>query len=111
MSNFRLRLRNAAQILCSHPGEIKFRLQEAITTELILANFPEDTEVPEYFRAKLRAIINEVSTKGWGNGVEGDHVRATLHGKHSKTLAKVATEIFELFNDFEYYLSSGFIPE
>lgn len=40
-----------------------------------------------------------------------DRVRATLHGKHGKTLSKIATEIFTLHSQFEEYLTTGFVPD
>ncbi len=106
MSNFRYRLREAVKVLTLHPGSIKYRLHAAIVEHLLLANFPEDLQIPGCFRQKHRGIIDKVTTRIWGAGLEGDRVRATLHGKHGRTLSGIASEIRDLHEGFEEYLSS-----
>jgi len=110
MSNFRCRIRDAAKVLATHPGEIKYRLHSAIIDELLLADVPETEDIPSYFREGLKVILSKVSTRSWSKNSQGDRVRATLHGKHGKTLSKIANEIWVLHNEYEEYLSSGFIP-
>lgn len=85
-------------------------MEAAILKHLLLANLPDCPEIPQYFRDKHRAIIDRVTARTWGPGLEGDRVRATLHGKHGKTLSKLASEILELHDEFEEYLSTGFVP-
>lgn len=111
MSNFRYRLREATKILATHPGELKYRIASASTEQLVLANLTPDNEIPIYFRDKLDSFLESISTKTWAENLEGDRIRATLHGKHSKTLSKIANEIWVLHNEFEGYLHSGVIPE
>ena len=111
MSNFHYRLGEATKILATHPGDIKYRIASACTEHLILANIVPDNNIPVYFRDKLDDFLESVSTKTWAENMEGDRIRATLHRKHSKTLVKIATEIWDLYKDFEAYLHSGIIPE
>ena len=111
MSNFRYRLREATKILATHPGEIKYRIASACLDHLVLANLVPDEEIPVYFRDKLDAFLKSISTKKWAEHLEGDRIRATLHGTRGKTLSKIANEIWVLYNEFEEYLHSGFIPE
>lgn len=110
MSNFRCRLRDAAKILAINPGEIKYRLQSAISDQLILANVPEENELPSYFTDSLDTIILMTSKRSWSEYSEGDRIRATLHGKHGSTLSKIAEKIWNLHTEYEEFLASGFIP-
>lgn len=110
MGNFRSRLRDATKILATHPEKIKYRLQKAILDELLLADVAESENIPNYFRDDLRQFIDEVSSKQWTPDVNCDRVRATLHGKHGKTLSKLALRIWKLHHEYEEYLASGFIP-
>ena len=110
MSNFRSRVRSAVRILATSPEHIKYRLQKAILDQLIWANVPEEKKIPLFFRKKHRKIINQVTVRSWSSSTEGDMVRATLHGKHGRTLTKIASEIWELYNEYEDYLSTGVIP-
>lgn len=111
MSNFRYRLREATKILATHPGELKYRIASACTNHLLLANLVPDNNIPVYFRDKLDVFLESISTKTWADNLDGDRINATLHGKHSKTLTKIATEIWVLYNEFEGYLHSGVMPE
>lgn len=77
---------------------------------LAFANFPEDPDTPDYFRAKHAAILAELSTKTWGPGLEGDRVRATIHPMRFKTASAFAAWIWDLYNEFEEFQHSGFIP-
>ena len=106
-SNFRIRLFDAVTELATSPESIKFRLQNAILNHLILANTPECHEVPIYFREFHKAILDQVSTKS-RNGQ--DTVRASLEGRHGKTLKRIATQILTLHREYEEYLNSRFIP-
>lgn len=110
MSNFRCRLRDAVRILATDSGEIKYRLQSAISNELLLANVPEQENLPGYFRTSLDAIITMTSRRSWSEFAEGDRIRATLHGKHGRTLSKIAVQILDLHREYEEFLASGFIP-
>jgi len=111
MSNFRYRLREATKILATHPGEIKYRIALACTDHLVLANLVPDKDIPIYFRDKLDAFLKSISSKKWIENIEGDQIRETLHGKHGKTLSIIANDIWVLYNEFEEFLHSGFIPE
>ena len=110
MSNFRCRLRDAARILATDSGEIKYRLQSAISDQLILANIPEKEDLPSYFKESLDAIITMTSLRSWSEHSEDDRIRATLHGKHGRTLSKIAEKIWDLHREYEEFLASGFIP-
>ena len=109
MSNFRVRLRNATEILATGEGEVKNRLGLAVTNELVFANVPDDPHIPQYFRKKLAQIVMELSKRTWG-GVEGDSIRATIHPLRFKVAASFARRIWQLHNEFEEYEHSGFIP-
>lgn len=111
MSNFRYRLREATKILATHPGKLKYRIVSACTEHLVLANLVPDDKIPIYFRDKLDTFLESISTKKWADNMEFDQIHATLHGKHSETLTKIANEIWTLYNDFEGYLHSGVIPD
>jgi hypothetical protein len=111
MSNFGVRLRGAAEILATGEGEVKNRLGLAVTNELMLADFPNDPSIPRYFRDKQAQILEELSTRTWGPGLEGDRVRATIHPMRFKTAASFARRIWQLYNEFEEYKHSGFIPQ
>ncbi len=111
MSNFRYRLREATKTLATHPGDLKYRIMSACTNHLVLANLAPDSSIPVYFRDKLDVFLESISTKKWGENMEGDRISATLHGKHSKTLSKIANEIWVLHNEFENYLHTGELPE
>ena len=110
MSNFRVRLRAATATLATGEGEVKNRLGLAITNELLFANFPDDPDIPQYFRGKLHVIIQELSSRTWRPDLEGDRVRATIHPMRFKTAASFACRIWNLYNEFEEYAHSGFIP-
>jgi len=110
MSNFRYRLREGASVLAIGEGDVKNRLILASSNHLIFANVPEDESIPEYFRAKLRNIIEMLSKKQWNEDIKNDKIRATLHRMRYKTASKIALEVWNLYNEFETYLSSGFIP-
>ncbi len=77
----------------------------------MLAYLVEDDEIPVYFRKKLDNFLKSVSSKRWAANIDDDRINATLHGKHGKTLSKKANEIWVLYNEFEVYLCSGFIPK
>jgi hypothetical protein len=47
VSNFRVRLRAATEILATGESALKNRLGLAITNELLLANFPDDPNIPQ----------------------------------------------------------------
>lgn len=111
MSNFRVRLRAATEILATGQGEVKNRLGIAITNELLLANFPDDPSIPKYFRYKQAQILKELSLRSWGSDLEGDRVRATIHPMRFKTAASYARRIWQLYNEFEEYEHSGFVPQ
>ena len=111
MSNFGVRLGNATEILATGECEVKNRLGLAIINELLFANFPDDPSIPQYFRDKQAQILKELSTRTWGPGLEGDHVRATIHPMRFKTAASFARRIWQLYNEFEEYEHSGFIPQ
>ncbi|MDE1465989.1 hypothetical protein [Spartinivicinus poritis] len=107
MSNFRHRLRLAVEELVTHQEKIKYRLESSIG-QLILANVPEDNEVPNYFREKHAKIIKKVTTcKKSGNDIK---VRDFLHGKRGSTLSKIALEIWKLYLEYEDYLTNDCIP-
>lgn len=110
MSNFRVRLRNATAILATGGDDVKDRLGLAIVNELLLANVPDDPGIPQYFRTKHAEIIEELSVRTWRPGVEGDRVRATIHPMRFQTAASFAHRIWTLYNEFEEYGHSGFIP-
>jgi hypothetical protein len=110
MSNFRHRLREATQILATCETDVKNRLGPAVTNHLLFANIPDDCTIPVYFRGKLGEILNELSTKTWVPGVEGDRVRATIHPMRLKTASGFAARIWNLYNEFEEFEHSGFIP-
>lgn len=107
IGNFKCRLADAVTELTISPERIKYRLQNAILNHLLLANVPVCYEVPEYFRSELESILLKVSTKNRGGR---DAVRASLDGKHGKTLSLIAMNILQLHRDYEEYLRSGFIP-
>jgi len=94
--------------LTTNPEKIKYRLQNAIINHLLLANVPICEEIPEHFRMKHQEIIAKVSTKT-RNGQDG--VRASLEGKHGKTLASLASDVLKLHRDVEEYMHNGFVPE
>jgi len=108
IGNFRCRLADSVTELTTNPEKIKCRLENAILNHLLLANVTDCEEIPQYFRDQHRGIITQVSTKT-RCGQNG--VRASLEGRHGKTLAKLATEILKLHRDFEEYINNGFIPE
>ncbi len=110
MSDFGFKLDCATEALATGGGNVKERLYFAITDHLTFANVPEDPSVPKYFREKLAQIRKELSTKTWGGGLEGDRVRATLYRMHFKTAAKFAQRIWDLYNEFQEYKRSGFVP-
>ena len=93
--------------LATNPNEIKDRLVLAITNNLLLANIPESEDVPEYFQLKHREIIEQVNTKNF-NGTNG--VQASLHGKHRKTLSKLAIKIATLHREIEDFIQNGEFP-
>ena len=111
MSNFQYRLREATKILATSPAELKYRIRIACTDHLVFANLVEDDEIPIYFRKKLDNFLKSVSSKKWADNIDADRISATLHGKHGKTLSKIANEIWILYNEFETYKYTGFIPE
>jgi hypothetical protein len=111
MSNFRVRLRTATEILATGEGDVKNRLGLAITNELMLANFPDDPNIPQYFRDKQAQILKDLSTRTWRAGLEGDRVRATIHPMRFKTAASFARRIWQLYNQFEEYERTGFVPQ
>jgi hypothetical protein len=111
MSNFRFRLRAATEILATGASEVKSRLGLAVTEELLLANVPDDPNIPQYFSENQAAIIEELSSRTWGPCLEGDRVHATIHPMHFKTAASFACRIWNLHNEFEEYEHSGFIPK
>jgi len=111
MSNFRVRLRSATEILATGECGVKNRLELAVTNELLFANFPDDPNIPQYFRDKQAAFIQELSSRTWGPHLEGDRVRATIHPMRFKTAASFARRIWNLYNEFEEYEHSGFIPQ
>lgn len=111
MSNFRVRLRTATEILATGEDDVKNRLGLAVTKELLLANFPDDPTVPQYFRDRQAEIIRDLSTRTWRPGLEGDRVRATIHPMRLKTAASFARRIWHLYNALEEYERSGFIPQ
>ncbi len=90
---------------------MKNRLSLAVINELLFANFPDDPDIPKYFREKQAGILKELSTRTWGAGLEGDRVRATIHRMRFKTAASYAYCIWQLYNEFEEYERSGFVPE
>jgi hypothetical protein len=111
MSDFGFRLRAATEILATGKGDVKNLLGLAVTTQLLFANFPDDSSVPKYFREKQAGILKELSTRTWGPGLEGDRVRATIHHMRFKTAASYAYRIWQLFNEFQEYERSGFVPK
>ncbi len=110
MSNFRVRLRNATEILATGADNVKDRLGLAIINELLLANFPDDPSTPQYFRETVREIVEQTSVHSWLPGHDGDRVRATIHRMRFKTAASFAHRIWRLYNEYEEYTHSGFIP-
>ena len=111
MSNFRYRLGAAAEILATGEGNVKERLELAVTDQLMFANVPNDPDIPQCFRDKHTAIINELSKRTWAPGLEGDRIRATIHPMLFKAAGSIAGRIWNLYNEFEEYARSGFIPE
>jgi len=107
LGNFRCRLADSVTELTTNTEKIKYRLESAILNHLLLANSPECDEIPAYFRLKHGDIISQVSDKT-RNGQDG--VRASIEGKHGKTLSKIASEILKLYRDFEEYLNNDTIP-
>jgi hypothetical protein len=107
IGHFRCCYRDAAYELATNPEKIKYRLIPAILNNLVLANVPDSDEVPDYFKAKHQATMAQVSTKT--NKYEGS-VMASLHGKHGKTLSKLACEIITLQFELEEYIHNDFIP-
>jgi hypothetical protein len=110
MSNFRYRLRESVQILATGEGDVKNRLMLAGTNHLIFANIPEDESIPQYFRTKLESILQTLTVKEWGENLKGDKIRATLHRMRFKTGSEIAFEIWNLYNEYEEFLKSDFIP-
>lgn len=110
MSDFGYRLRAATEVLATGENDVKNRLGLAVTNELLFANFPDDPGIPKYFRDKQAQILEELSTKTWGSGLEGDRVRATIHRMRFKTASSYARRIWDLYNEFQEYEHSGFIP-
>ena len=111
MSNFVVKLGNATEILATGEGDVKNRLMLAVTNELIFANVPDAQSIPRYFRDKKAQIVRELKTRTWGHGIEGDLVRATIHPMRFKTAASFARRIWQLYNEFEEYKRSRFIPQ
>ena len=111
MSNFRVRLREAVKILCINELDLKGRLKLAVCDQLLLANVPEETEVPLYFRNQHKIIITTVTEKTWSKDITYDRVGATIYRKRRKTLSNWASMILQLHQEYEEYLVSGFIPE
>ena len=110
VSNFRHRLYEATKIMTTGEEDVKNRLMLASTEHLIFANIPPDSEIPDYFQRKLQLILDKLSQKQWNATLEGDRIRATLHLMRRKTASKIAEEIWLLFNEYEEYQKSGFIP-
>lgn len=108
IGNFRCRLADSVTELTTNPEKIKYRLEKAILDHLLLANVPDCEEIPQYFRDQHKEIIALVSTK---TRFGQDGVRASLEGRHSKTLSKIAYKILKLHRDFEEYINDGFIPD
>ncbi|EOX1578233.1 hypothetical protein ACPD0P_003537, partial [Vibrio cholerae] len=111
VSNFRVRLRESVRILCTNEAELKYRLKLAICDELLLANVPEDMNVPLYFREQHQCIIDIVTGKTRSIDITSDRVGVTIYRRHGKTLSKWASMILQLHQEYEEYLISGFIPE
>lgn len=111
MSDFGVSLNSAAEVLATGEGNVKNRLWLAIQNSLILANFPEDPNIPEYFREEHTRILDELSKKSLVEGEKVDPIRATLLPMHYKTAAKYARRIWNLYEEFKEYEHSGFIPE
>ena len=111
MSDFGYKLYKATEILATGEGDVKNRLGLAVTNELIFANFPDDSSIPQYFREKQAAILRGLSTRTWHPDMEGNRVRATIHRMRFKTAAKYAQQIWDLHNEFREYERSGFILE
>jgi len=111
MSNFGVRLKGATAILATGTENIKGRLVLALTQELLLANFPDDPEIPQYFRDRTSRIIEELSIRSWRPTLDVDRIRATIHPMRFSTASRFADQIWELYNQFTEYEHSGFIPE
>ena len=106
--NFRCRLRDSARILATGEDKIKYRLEKALLDQFLLANMVENNDIPEYFQRKHKEIVAKCTAKN-SDGI--GKVKATLHGKHGKTLSKIASDIFDLHRQYEEYLMYGELPE
>ncbi len=97
-----MRLRNATEILATGVGNVRDRLGPAITDELVLANVPDDPDIPQYFRTKQAEIVGEME------------VHACSAGDNSSDAFPIEAgfthRIWKLYNEFEEYCHSGFIP-
>lgn len=92
MSNFRFRVREATKLLTVGEAQIKYRLQQAITTHLIFANVPEDADIPPQFRKSLGEILDEFRQMDVG-----------YWKKKNQTISNIAAKVWDLFNEFEEY--------
>lgn len=110
MSDFGYKLYLATEILVTGENDVKNRLGLAVTNELTFANFPENLNIPNYFREKHTTILRELTKLTWSPDLEGDRVRATIHPMRYKTAAKYAKRIWDLHNEFKEYERSDFIP-
>ena len=99
MSNFRYRVREATKILAVGEADVKHRLKQAITDHLLLANVPNDNEIPEYFRLKHKKILSDIDSMG-----------VSYFKKRNKTISKIAENVWNLHSEFEEYLSNGIVP-
>lgn len=111
MSSFKYYLYECTKILATGENDVKNRLMLASTNFLIFANTPEDESVPAYFRDKHSKILKSITKKTWNEELEGDKIRATLYRMHKKTASKIAVEIWDLYNQYEEFLHSGFLPK
>jgi len=112
MSNFRFRVRESVKILATGENDVKNRLELACVSHLFLATPFLEEELPFYFKEKWEGTFIRLTSKEWGAlNIEGDRLRATLHGMHKTTASKIALEVWELYREYEEYLKSGLLPE
>jgi hypothetical protein len=107
LGNLQHRVRESARILATGRGDIKDRLTVAMLNKFLLANVPDEPDLPDYFRIEIAGIISELTVKSW-NGE--DRLRATLYRMRQKTAQTYAERIWCLHHELEEYLRSGFIP-
>ncbi|WP_134929296.1 hypothetical protein [Pseudomonas protegens] len=108
LENLMHRVKESAHILATGRGKIKDRLAVAVSDKFLLANVPDEPELPDYFRVEIASIISGLTVRDW-SGV--DRLRATLHRMRESTAQQFAERIWRLHHELAEYSRSGFVPE